>query len=85
MAVAEAMATVSGAAQNLVLLQVDVDRMLPVIPRVLENPVFRAVLFDRESQLITVREPVIDDPLTIVAVETEVSRDPRGDDTWQLA
>src|SRR5690348_15235305 len=55
-------------AQGLVLFQVDVDRMLPVIPRVDEHPVFGAVLFHRRSVDSAVRKLIVDDPLAVVAV-----------------
>src|SRR5882724_12884690 len=64
--------------------QMDMDGVLPIAPRIDEHPVFGAVLRYSEAEFITVREPVIDDPLAIAAVEFEVPRDPRRDDRWQL-
>ena len=37
----------------------------------------------REAQFITICKPVVDHPLSVVAVEVEVPRDPRRDNGWQ--
>ena len=84
MAVAMAPAAVVGPAQNLVLLQMDVNRVLPITPWIHQEPILRAVLRHGEAELVTVRKPVIDDPLAVVAIKTEVSGDARRDDAGQL-
>ena len=66
------------------LLEVDVDGVLPVVARVLDDPVLRGVLRHGEAQLVAARELVVDDPLAVVAVELEVARDARRDDRGQL-
>src|SRR5205085_784597 len=82
-AAAAVTASVDDPAQNLVFFKMDVNRVLPVIPRISQDPVLRAVLGDGEAQLVTVGEPVVDDPLAVVAVEDEVARDARRDDARQ--
>src|ERR1041384_619029 len=84
MAVTEATPSVAGPAEDLMLFQVDVDRVLPIIPRIAPEPVFGAVLLHGETEFVTVRKPAIDDPLSIVAIKIEVPRDARRDDARQL-
>ena len=62
----------------------NVDGVLPVVAWIDQDPVFRAVLFHSEAELIAVRKFIIDYPLAIVAVENEVPRDARRNDAWQL-
>jgi len=71
-------ASIVTSAQDAVLFQMDVNGVLPIAPGIGEYPVFGAVLRYREAEFITVREPVINNPLAIVAVELEVPHDARA-------
>src|SRR5437764_2931684 len=71
-------------AQDPVFLQMNVDGVLPVVARVDQDPVLRAVLRYGEAKFVTVGELVVDNPLAVVAVKDEVPRDAWRDDAWQL-
>src|SRR6266571_4135335 len=71
-------------AQDLMLLQMNVDRVLPVVAWVDQDPVLRAVLRNGEPQFVAVGKLIVDYPLAVIAVEDEVPRDARRDDARQL-
>ena len=66
------------------LFKMRVDGVLPIITRVNEFPIFGAVLLYGEAKFIAVREPIVDCPLSVVAVKPEVACDSRCDDAGQL-
>src|SRR5580658_3693870 len=67
----------SVACEDLVFLQVDMDWMGPVPGQVREDPLLRAVLRDREAELVAVHELAVYRPLPVQAVELERADDPR--------
>src|SRR5215472_11508893 len=80
------------AAQDLVLLQVDVNRVGPIAREVGQKPALDAVLLDREAELLgeaagadaTIHKLTVDGPLPVEPVELEGPHDPgsvRG--AWQ--
>src|SRR5215472_16650668 len=74
------------AAQDLVLLQVYMDRVSPIAREVGEEPVLAAVLLDREAERLgeaagtdaAIHELAVDGPLSVEPVELECSHDPRS-------
>ena len=62
----------------------NVDGVLPVVARVDQDPVLRAVLRNGEAKFITIGKLIVDYPLAVIAVEDEVPRDARRDDAWKL-
>ena len=63
------------AAENLMLFEVNVDWVRPV-KSALELPNLGRIAFYAEAHLITVEEFVINDPLSVIAVELETPLDP---------
>src|SRR5712692_1477403 len=63
--------------QDLVLLEMDVDGVLPVVAGIDKDPVFRAVLFHGEAVDGAVGKLVVDDPLAVATIEDEVPCDAR--------
>src|SRR6185295_14673503 len=63
---------------------VNVDRVLPIAPRIAPEPVLRAVLFHGETEFVAVRKPTVDYPLAVVAIKVEVPGDARRNDARQL-
>src|SRR6266699_591588 len=78
------MVTARDSAQNLMFLQVNVDGVLPVVARVHQDPVLRAVLRNGEPQFVAVGKLVVDYPLAVIAIKDKIPRDARCDHTWQL-
>ena len=66
------------------LFKMRMNGVLPIIPRVNELPIFRAVLLYGEAQFVAVRKPIVDCPLSVVAIKLEVARDSRRDDARKL-
>src|SRR5258706_12706786 len=66
------------------LFKMRVNGVLPIVPRVNEFPVFGAVLLYGEAKFVAVRKPIVDCPLSVVAVKLVVARDARRDDAGQL-
>src|SRR5438552_8545434 len=66
------------APDDLELLQVNVDRVLPAPGVVLQDPPFRRVPVHREADLVAVEELPVDLPLAVAPLEAEPARDPRG-------
>ena len=62
---------VSVSADDLMLFEVNVDRVLPV-KAALQIPCFCRVPLDAEADLVTVEELVIDHPLAVSSVELEL-------------
>src|SRR5499427_1092204 len=59
------------ARQDLVLFEVDVDRMGPIPAEVHQDPLLHAVLLHREPERVAIHELAVDGPLAIQAVELE--------------
>ena len=66
------------APDDLELLQVNVDRVLPAPGVVLEDPPFRRVPVHREADLVAVHEAAVDLPLAVAPLEAEPARDSRS-------
>src|SRR5215469_4343155 len=74
------------AAQDLVLLEVDVDRVGPIAGEVGEEPALAAVLLDREAESLgeaagtdaAIHKLAVDGPLSVEPVELEGSHEPRS-------
>src|SRR5215813_4567227 len=66
------------ARQNLMLLQMNMDRVRPVACCVCKEPVLDTVLLDTEADVVAVHELAVDGPLSIQAVELEGPGDTRS-------
>src|SRR5580704_19523501 len=59
------------ATQNLMLLEVDVNRVRPITGEVGQQPLLRAVLPDGEAEGVAVHELAVNRPLAVQAIELE--------------
>src|SRR5580692_10374484 len=69
---------------DLMLLEVDVDRVRPVAGDVLQYPVLRAVLLNGKTDRVAVDELAVDRPLAVQTVEAQGTGDARLDDFRQI-
>src|SRR5262249_38223671 len=65
------------ALQELELLEVDVDRVLPAAGAVLEDPVLGGVAAHAVADAVAAHELAVDLPLAVPALEAEVAREAR--------
>src|SRR5712692_9446746 len=63
------------AGEDLVLLEVDMDRVGPIAGSIEQDPVLHAVLLHQEAEMVAGHELPIDGPLAIQAVELEGTGD----------